>query len=81
MFFRQLVTPSGSFRLAGHMVAIEDDPDVEVESFEYKASTAYPPNVVVWYNNSPYISLKDVPADADTPNIAHEYWGFASINF
>ena len=81
MFFRQLVTPSGSFRVAGHMVASQDDPDVEVESYDYEASTAYPANVVVWYNNSPYISLKAVPDDADTPDTAHDYWGFVAINF
>ena len=81
MFFRQMVTPCGSFRLAGHMVASQDDPDVEVESYDYEASTAYPANVVVWYNNTMYISLRDVPDDADTPDINHDDWGFVAINF
>ena len=81
MFFRQIITPYGSFRAAGHMVTSEDDPDVEVESYEYEASTAYPANVIVWYNNSPYISVRDVPDDADTPDINHDDWGFILINF
>lgn len=81
MFFRQMVTPSGSFRLAGHMVASQDDPDVEVESYEYEASTAYPANVVIWYNNTMYISVRDVPDDADTPDINHDDWGFVALNY
>ena len=80
MFFRQLITPSRSFRIAGHMVTSEDDPDVEVESYDYEASTAYPANVVVWYNTM-YISVKDVPDDADTPDVDHEHWGFLTLNF
>ena len=81
MFFRQIVTPGGIFRVAGHMVTSELDPDEEVESYDYEPSTAYPANVVIWYNSTPYISLKAVPDDADTPDIAHEYWGFLAINF
>ena len=81
MFFRQFVTPSRTFRVAGHMVASQDDPDVEVESYDYEASTAYPANVVVWYNNTMYISLRDVPDDADTPDTNHDDWGFVLINF
>lgn len=81
MFFRQLVTPCKTFRLAGHMVTSELDPDEEVESYDYESSTAYPANVVVWYNNTMYISVKDVPDDADTPDVAHDYWGFLALNF
>lgn len=81
MFFRQLITPGRSFTLAGHMVTSEDDPDIEVESYDYEASTAYPANVVVWYNNSMYISVKDVPDDADTPDVDHDHWGFLALNF
>lgn len=81
MFFRQLVTPSRTFRVAGHMVPSLDDPDVEVESYDYEASTAYPANTVVWYNNTMYISIRDVPDDADTPDINHDDWGFLALNF
>ena len=81
MFFRQILTPCGNLRLAGHMVTSELDPDEEVESYDYEASTAYPANVVVRYNNSSYISLRDVPDDADTPDINHDDWGFVLINF
>ena len=82
MFIRQAITSSGkSFNIAGHMVPSEDDPDVEVESYEYEANTAYPANTVVWYNNTCYISVKDVPDDADTPDIAYDYWGWLIMSF
>lgn len=81
MFFRQIITSSGiAFRAAGHMVPSEDDPDVEIESYDYETNTAYPVNTVVWYNNTAYISVKDVPDDADTPDLAHDYWAWFTIS-
>ena len=82
MFFRQIITSSGiSFRAAGHMVPSKDDPDVEIESYDYETNTAYPANTVVWYNSAAYISVKDVADDADTPDINHDDWAFLAISF
>ena len=82
MFFRQIITSSGNgFKVAGHMVTSELDPDTEVESYEYETNTAYPANTIVWYNNTCYISVKDVPDDADTPDIAHDYWAWFALSF
>lgn len=81
MFFRQIITTSGnSFKAAGHMVPSGDDPDVEVESYDYESSTAYPANTVVWYNGSAYISVTDVPVTAGTPDTEPSLWAWFVVN-
>lgn len=82
MFFRQIITESGNaFKAAGHMVPSQDDPDVEVESYDYETNTEYPANTVVWYNNTAYISTRTVPDTADTPDKAPSYWAWFVISF
>lgn len=82
MFFRQIISASGkAFKAAGHMVTSELDPDTETESYDYESNTAYPANTVIWYNNNCYISVKDVAANADTPDINHDDWAWFTINF
>lgn len=75
MFFRQIITTSGnSFRAAGHMVPSEDDPDVEIENYDYESSTAYSANTA-------YISVIDVPDTAGTPDTEPSLWAWFMINF
>ena len=82
MFFRQIISASGkAFKAAGHMIPSQEDPDVDVESYDYETNTAYPANTVIWYNNTGYISVKDVADDADTPDINHDDWAWFAINF
>ena len=81
MFFRQIITDSGkSFRAAGHMVPSGDDPDVEIESYDYESSTAYPANTVVWYSGTAYISVTDVPDTAGTPDTEPSLWAWFVVN-
>ena len=76
MFFRQIVPLNAAMKMAGHMVPSEDDPAVEVESHEFENGVAYPANTVVWYNNMPYVSVRNVPDNAGTPDTEPDFWGW-----
>ena len=82
MFFRQIVPINAATRVACHMAPSDLDPDTEVESTDWESSTAYPKNTIVWYNGTPYISLKDLPDDAGNPVEADpDCWGWVLISF
>lgn len=80
MFFRQLVPLKNAMKVACHMTASEDDPDVEVESTEWEENTAYPVNTIVWYNGTAYVSVHPVPDNAESPDKEPDFWGWLMIN-
>ena len=80
MYFKQVVPIVKATRVACHMEPSQDDPDVEVESMDWEQNTAYPINTIVWYNNTPYISIHPVPDNASSPDEEPDFWGIAILS-
>ena len=74
-FYRQCIplTKDG-VKFAGHMVTNEDES--QSESYEWESGVAYPANTAVWYNNASYISVRNVPDNASTPDEEPGFWAF-----
>ena len=74
-FYRQIIplTDKG-VRFAAHMETGEDES--QVESLEWESGVAYPKNTGVWYNNTPYISIRNVPDNAGSPDEEPDFWAF-----
>ena len=49
-------------------------------SWDWESGTAYPFNTAVIYNGTTYISLRNVPADAGSPDTEPDFWGILTIN-
>ena len=80
MFYRQIIPVTAGMRAAGHMVTSELDPDTEVESYDWEENTAYDANTVVWYNGAAYVSIRNVPDNAGSPDTEPDFWGWLIIN-
>ena len=80
MFYRQIIPVTAGMKVAGHMVTSEDDPDTEVESYEWEQNTAYDANTIVFYNNSPYVSVRNVPDNAGSPDTEPDFWAWITIS-
>ena len=61
MDYTQLIPLTKGVKVATHT-------SEDTISYEWEADTAYPFNTVVWYNNTPYISVRNVPDNAGTPD-------------
>ena len=74
-FYRQCIplTKDG-VKFAGHMVTNEDES--QSESYDWESGVAYPANTAVWYNNTPYISIRNVPDNAGEPDSEPDFWAF-----
>ena len=72
MDFTQLIPLTKAVKVATHT----SDDSI---SYEWESGTAYPYNTVVWYNNVPYISIRNVPDNAGSPDEEPGFWGILSI--
>lgn len=81
MFYRQIIPVTVGMKVAGHMVTSELDPDTEVESYDWEEHTAYDANTVVFYNDTLYVSVRNVPDNAGSPDTEPDFWGWLAINF
>lgn len=72
-FYRQCIplTKDG-VKFAAHMATGEDES--EYESHDWESGVAYPANTAVWYNSTPYISIRNVPDNASNPNEEPDFW-------
>ena len=78
-FYRQCIplTKEG-VKFAGHMVTNEDES--QSESYDWESGVAYPANTAVWYNNAPYISVRNVPDNAGEPDTEPDFWAFLAMS-
>lgn len=73
MDFTQLIPLTKGVKVATHT----SDDSI---SWDWESSTAYPFNTAVTYNGTMYISLRNVPADAGSPDTEPDFWGILTIN-
>lgn len=72
MDFTQIIPLTKGMRVATHTSG-------DTISWNWESGTAYPFNTVIWYDNIPFVSIRNVPADAGNPKEEPGFWAYLSM--